>query len=266
MPALAQRIEETKVDPGTLAVYWLAQAGFVFKTSGGKVIYIDPYLSDYVERLHGSGFKRMMGAPISAEEVRADVVLCTHEHEDHLDMDSIPVVARNTSAIFAGPIECIKGFEKAGIGAGRSVLLERDKTVEIEGVRVTGVYADHGTYAPDALGLVLDFEGIRVYHSGDTAYRPDEMKSPAILSPDVFIPCINGRYGNMDSRDAAMLARDISARVVIASHFWMFVAHNGDPALFLEACKEIAPSVEPHVMKPGELLVVSAAKAAQRHT
>lgn len=46
--SIAEKISQTKVKPGSLAVCWLAQAGFVFKTSDGKIIYVDPYLTDYV--------------------------------------------------------------------------------------------------------------------------------------------------------------------------------------------------------------------------
>ena len=54
------------------------------------------YLSDAVERLHG--FKRLSLAPIAAEEVRADLVVLTHEHADHLDPDAVPVIARSNPA------------------------------------------------------------------------------------------------------------------------------------------------------------------------
>lgn len=254
---LAQRIQQAKVQEGEVAIFWLAQAGFVFKTAAGLVIYVDPYLSDVVEK--NFGFRRMMPAPIRAEEVQADVVLCTHEHLDHMDTDSLPVIAKNTKALFAGPVECLKEFEKVGIPADRCVLLERGKTAVIEGIGVTGVYADHGEYAPDALGLVIEIDGVHIYHSGDTAYRPEEMRAAVAMKPDVLIPCINGAFGNMNSRDAAQLTRDISPRLAIASHFWMFVLHGGDPASYLEFCKELAPHTEAIVMQPGEMRIISPA-------
>src|SRR4029077_10251509 len=103
MTGLAGRIESRKISPGELAIYWLCQAGFAFKDSSGTVVYIDPYFSDVVERL--IGFKRMMACPIAAEEVKADLVVCTHEHLDHMDTDALPVLTRNPRTQFAGPIE-----------------------------------------------------------------------------------------------------------------------------------------------------------------
>ena len=250
MGNLAARIGEDAIEKGSLGIYWLAQAAFVFKTPANKIIYIDPYISDYVERLFG--FKRMMPCPIAAEDVVADLVVCTHEHADHLDLDALPIIARDSRTHFAGPIECMKGFEQIGIPVDRCHLLEEGKAITVAGITVRGVYADHGDLAPDALGVVLDLEDVRVYHSGDTAYRPEEFKPAIDLHPDVLIACINGAYGNLNSEEAALLTQAAAPRLAIASHFWMFVEHNGNPATFLEACKRLAPAGEAVVMKPGE--------------
>jgi L-ascorbate 6-phosphate lactonase len=101
----------------------------------------------------------------------------------------------------------------------------------------------------------LDFDGIKVYHTGDTAYQPEYFRAVAAMHPEVLIPCINGRYGNLNSEEAALLTRDLAPKLTIASHFWMFVAHNGDPASFLEFCAKLAPEVEAIVMKAGERLL-----------
>src|ERR1700687_2879373 len=102
--ALAKAIDSDEVLQGSLAIYWLSQAGFVLKGPSGKVVYIEPYISDVVESRFG--FKRMMACPISADEVNADLVICTHEHLDHMDPDALPVIAKNPRVRFAGPIEC----------------------------------------------------------------------------------------------------------------------------------------------------------------
>ena len=250
MENLAARIAEDTIEKDCLGIYWLAQAGFVFKTSANRIVYIDPYLSDFVEKL--VGFKRMMACPIAAEDVVADLVVCTHEHADHLDLDALPIVAKNPRTHFAGPIECVKEFEKLGIPESRCHLLEEGKEITVEGIQVRGVYADHGELAPDALGVVLNLGGIKVYHTGDTAYRPKEFKPAIEMHPHVLIPCINGAYGNLNSEEAALLTGAISPQLAIASHFWMFVEHNGNPQTYLEACKKLAPAVEAIVMKPGE--------------
>ncbi len=86
MSKLSVEISKAKVPDGSVRLWWLGQAGFAFKTALNNVVYVDPYLSDAVERLHG--FKRLSLPPISPEDARADLVVISHEHTDHLDPDS----------------------------------------------------------------------------------------------------------------------------------------------------------------------------------
>ncbi len=253
MPSFAESLAQRKVNPGELAIYWLCQAGFAFKSGSNELVYIDPYFSDVVERL--IGFKRMMACPLLAEEAHADLIVCTHEHLDHMDTDALPVLAKNPRTEFAGPIECIKEFTKLGIPETRCHLLEEGKSLKLGGVELHAVYADHGELAPDALGIVLNFDGIKIYHTGDTAYRPEAFAPAIEMRPQVLIPCINGAFGNMDAKEAAQLTGLVNPQVVIPSHFWMFVEQNGQPGVFLDRCKTLAPTTQALVMKPGEELL-----------
>src|ERR1700680_1200836 len=219
--ALAKAIDRDEVQQGCLAIYWLSQAGFVFKSPSGKVVYIDPYFSDVVERRFG--FKRMMACSIAAEEVDADLIICTHEHLDHMDTDALPVVAKNPKVRLAGPIECIKEFKQMGISEERCILLEEGSEIRLDGIRINVVFADHGELAPDAVGVVLEMDRVKVYHTGDTAYRPTEFEPAVKMRPDVLLPCINGRYGNLNAHEAALLTQSINPQLAVASHFWMFV-------------------------------------------
>jgi L-ascorbate 6-phosphate lactonase len=108
---------------------------------------------------------------------------------------------------------------------------------------------------------VFDFDGITVYHTGDTAHRPEEFKAAVALKPDILLPCINGAFGNMNATEAALLTELAAPRVVIPTHFWMFVEQNGNPAQFLQLCKERAPKTQALLLKPGEEFIFD--KAAQ---
>ncbi|MDI7276909.1 MAG: MBL fold metallo-hydrolase, partial [Anaerolineae bacterium] len=255
MDDLACRIRETAVPPGSLAIFWLAQAGFVHKTPAGAVAYVDPYLSDCVHRLlpeHGYGFKRIMASPIAPEEVEADWVVSTHAHADHLDCDAVPVLARNPRIHFVGAPDCQAEYERLGLPRERFTIIRCGETLTLRDLALTGVPADHGHLAPEALGVVVTVGDIRVWHVGDSAYRPDLWQSVFDMGIDVIIPPINGAFGNLDGVEAARLARAAGARVVIPCHFWMFAEHGGDPAGFLRACKAHAPHVRPLLMTQGE--------------
>jgi len=252
MRTLAAEIASAEVPREAVRLWWLGQAGFAFKSSAGRIVYVDPYLSDAVERLHG--FKRLSLAPIVAEEVQADLLVLTHEHTDHLDPDALPIIAsRNPSCRFAAPSGCAEGLNEAKVDSTRRVVLEANRQYDLDGVVVHTVPADHGDYSPTALCLLLDFSGVRIMYTGDTALRPQWFKPLYDLEPDLLLPCINGGFGNMNPIDAAMMAQQVRPRYAIPCHFWTFAEQGaGDPAGFLHACKYFCPEVQAMLLKPGE--------------
>lgn len=251
MEAFSVQIRRTRVPEGGVALWWLAQSGFVFKAASDQVIYVDPYLSNVVESVFG--FKRLSLAPIQAEEARADWVLSSHEHLDHLDTDALPVIARNCPACrFAGPQSCMPEYERMGIPVSRRTLLEPGQRYRLGGVDVVTTRSDHGQLSPTALSLLLDFGKTRVLFTGDTALNIPLMQSLISLKPDILLPCINGRFGNLDAEEAAELTAVVSPRVAIPCHFWMFKEHDGDPEAFVQACSRRCPYVPVRVLTPGE--------------
>jgi L-ascorbate 6-phosphate lactonase len=95
-------IRKDVVPHDKILVYWLGGYGFMLKFPTSQIICIDPYLSDCVERI--VGFRRLSLAPLSAEEVTTDTYLITHDHADHLDVDSFATLVRKnpTCDIVAG--------------------------------------------------------------------------------------------------------------------------------------------------------------------
>ncbi len=244
-------VRDSIVPPGDLRLWWLAQAGFVFKTAGGQVVYLDPYLSDAVERLFG--FKRLSLAPVAASDVRADLVLFSHEHADHLDPDAIPVIAANNPRChFAGPACCTESLDQAGVSADRRTLMTAGGTYDLGGVTVHAFQADHGEMSPTALSMVMDFGGMRVLYSGDTALRPD-LGAPAFaLRPHIVLPCINGVFGNMDAASAAVYAELSGAGLIIPCHYWMFAEQGGDVGEFVRACSRTCSDAKVALLTPGQ--------------
>src|ERR1700683_1602297 len=98
---LWQEIEATKVSDGTLAFWWLYQAGIVLKSPGGAIVAVDPYLSESVMRSYK--LPRGVPAPLAPAAAARDALLATHSHEDHLDPDSIEPFLRPAQARFVGP-------------------------------------------------------------------------------------------------------------------------------------------------------------------
>lgn len=258
MVELMQDLLHVDVPAGGVRLYWLGQAGFAFRTATGQRIFLDPYLSDACERLHG--FKRLSLPALRAEEVRADWVILTHEHTDHLDPDAIPVIARNNPGCrFAGPVGCVAGLEQAGVPAERRVVLEPNRRHDLGDLVVHTVPADHGDISPSALALILEFGGVRVMATGDSSWRPVLFKPLYDLKPDVVLPAINGVFGNMNHIDAARLVSEAKPRIAIPCHFWTLAEQGGgDPGGFINACTSMCPQVKAMLLRPGEGLTVEA--------
>jgi L-ascorbate 6-phosphate lactonase len=256
MKRLSERIRETQIPKGLIALWWLGQAGFAFKTETGALIYVDPYLSDAVFKL--DGFKRLSVSPIDADEVEADLVVLTHEHADHLDPEAIPIIAaRNTGCLFAAPSGCLQALDRAGVNKSRIIVLEPDVLPEVGGILVHPSKADHGSFSPTAISVVLDFGGVKVMLSGDGSWRSDYLSPLYDLGLDLAIACINGSYGNMNHLDAARMLAESGAAAAMPCHFWTLGEQGaGDPFGFIAACKLLAPAVDAFLASPGELVLV----------
>lgn len=235
---LNERISRRSVTSERLACWWLGGSGFVFKSAAGVVLYIDPYLSDSVKSIFGVG--RAFPPPIAATDVRADGVISSHWHEDHLDPGTIPDIARHCpSARFLMPPSAMSRALGWGISRDRITPLVVGGSVQIgDDVTVTAVPARHeasvpGWEVPDAIGVVLESHGLKIYHSGDTEYdiRLRLLKTQQI---DVAILCINGVSGNMDAHEAALLAWQLGARVVIPMHHYLWAENSGSAAATLD--------------------------------
>lgn len=257
---LIDKLNNITPTEGELAVFYLGQAGFAIKTSKNRLLIIDAYLSDAAERMFG--FKRMIPAIIDATSCNADWWLSTHSHIDHLDIDTLPIVAQNTNAIFIGAPDCEVHYDEAGISLERCVILAEGQRWTSDEVSILAVYADHGELAPEAIGFLIEMEGLTIYHTGDTSFCPEKILPYLPPKIDLLLAPINGQFGNMCATEACQLASIIKPRIVVATHFWMFLEHvsengTGDPATFLNEAKKTLPAIDAKVMAPGEILLIS---------
>jgi L-ascorbate 6-phosphate lactonase len=265
MISLSKTIEGTQVRPGQLAICWLGGAGFVFKTAGGRLIAVDPYLSNALD--HYYGWKRLPLSPIpmAPVELQVDAVLTTHAHEDHLDPETIPGLAQAGQAVFTGPGMCVAAMRDWGLPPERVIEINRGDQQTVAGVPVKAVLAHHvspaGAQTPDAVGYVLDLDGIIVYHTGDSLYHPSlQTVRDSGRRPDVLIVCINGGYGNMDPADAARLTSEIEPAVVIPMHWGLVAENTADPAAFVRALAATGSQARPVIMLPGDIYISSCAR------
>lgn len=206
-----------------MKIRFLGQSGYLLKTENSEII-IDPYLSDSVNRI--AGRPRTLPIPINPQNISCDAVICTHNHLDHLDPDTVAQI--NDEQFFittnAGKIELKR------LGKNTVVSLNIGESTVVGGFEITAVFADHTV---EAFGLIVKAENKTLYFSGDTLYN-EKLFEIAKYKPDITFICINGRLGNMNVDEALITAKRIGAKINIPNHYDMFASNSENPYLFSE--------------------------------
>lgn len=248
----------------------LGQVGYRFQF-GPTVVYIDPYLSDYVEEVEGPDLRRLFPAPFAADLVcDADWVLVTHAHIDHCDPRTIgPVSQASPSSRFVGPPPVLQILRQLGIDGDRLHLAPESAWLPLgDGLKITAVPAVHPHVVrthdgqAESVGYILEFQGRRFYHAGDTSVAGELMQRLKELSPIEigFLP-VNERnffkdrrgiIGNMTLREAFGLADEIGAHVIVPTHWDMFKP-NGVPREEIELLHHLLKPACNLALYPNEL-------------
>lgn len=201
----------------------LGQSGYRIK-SGSTEIIIDPYLSDSVNKV--SGRARMLPYYIDPKDIHCDAVICTHNHLDHLDPDTVAEIDEKQFYITTA-----EGVEKLkSLGRNNARYLPHGESITVGDIKVTSVFALHSC---EAMGVIIEAEGKKLYFSGDTLFD-ERLFEIADYKPDVTFICINGRLGNMNVDDALVTANKIGAKTNIPNHYDMFESNSENPLLFSE--------------------------------
>ena len=238
MQRLAERILTAPV--GKTWLFSAGQAGFILKSAAGELLAIDLYLSECVERQEGNhGYRRLLPQVLLPEELEFDVVICTHPHADHFDVDAVPGLIANHRTKLLCSVDCRKLVEQLGLTYydEQITYIAPKDSVTVGSFQIDFVDCDHGTGAPDAVGVIVTVDGKKVYETGDTCLRLDRAISlPRDL--DVMIGPINGAYGNMNEEDLPQLAELLRPRMTIPCHYGMFASHHGEPGKFYDIMQE----------------------------
>jgi L-ascorbate 6-phosphate lactonase len=261
---LLSDVARTRTEPGRVAFWWLGQHSFIVK-GGATLIYIDPYLSP--------SSARQTPPLLKPEEVtNADLVLCTHDHGDHIDPGAIPgIAAGSPEAKFVVPRPAVERVRELEVSAERLLPLTDGETAEWRGVRVTAVKAKHERFdeVPGVgfpfLGYVIELNGAIIYHSGDTIVYDGLVTALRRHRPSVAFLPINGRdaerlkggcIGNMTYQEAVDLAGDVGVRWAIPAHYDMFVGNQEDPMKFARYLEVKFPEIQTWVGPAGQRVMV----------
>lgn len=254
--ALVEEITRQVVPSGTVAVWWLGQSSLVLKIAG-DIVYIDPYLVPSAHRLT---------PPACAPEAinHADLVLCTHDHGDHIDPAALPALAAaSPQARVVAPRPAAERVAALVGDAARVVAAEAGQPLVLGPIEVLPIAAkhevfdEHPTLGYPYLGYVLRVDDLTIYNAGDTIPYEGLVETLAPLAIDLAFLPINGRdffrtragtIGNLDYREAAELAAAIGADTVVPVHYGMFAGNTVPPGHFISYLAEMHPTVQAHVL------------------
>jgi len=164
----------------------------------GRVIFVDPYV--------GEGY-----------DVPADIVLSTHGHYDHNQIDK---VTQKPGCVVITHVEALAGG--------------KHNSFDLDGITVEAVYANNVNHpSSECVGYLITVDGIKIYGSGDTN-KTEFMETLAAKNLDyALIPC-DGVY-NMDMEEAAECAQIIGAKHTIPIHMLMGELFDRDRAELFKA-------------------------------
>jgi len=197
-------------------IHWLGHDSF--RLDGSSTVYIDPW-------------------KLSADAPPADLILVTHDHYDHFSPDDIARVSTPRTTLI-GPASVTA--EVDGVAA---VTLCAGETATVGGVTVAAVAAYNidkfrqpgEVFHPPAaggLGYIVELDGRRIYHAGDTDAIP-EMRD---VRCDVALLPVSGTYV-MTAEEAAEACRMISAAAAVPMHYGDIVGTAADAARFEGLCE-----------------------------
>jgi L-ascorbate metabolism protein UlaG (beta-lactamase superfamily) len=184
-------------------INWLGHDAFRF--DGDKVIYIDPF------GISGG--------------VKGDLILITHDHFDHCSPEDVAKIQHEKSVI-------VTEKDSARKLHGDIRVIRPGDTLDHESIRVEGVpaYNSDKPFHPRKngwLGFVLEIQGTRIYHAGDSDFIP-EMKN---LHVDIALLPVSGTYV-MTAEQAIQAALAIRPEVAIPMHYGAIVGGEEDALKF----------------------------------
>jgi L-ascorbate metabolism protein UlaG (beta-lactamase superfamily) len=178
---------------------------------GGKYIIVDPFIS-----------ANPKASAIDINALKADYILLTHAHQDHL-LD-VEVIAKNTNAVIVSNVEiadhyAAKGFNSHPMNHGGSWKFDFGKVKYVNAIHSSS-FPD-GSYGGNPGGFVIEGEHKNIYIAGDTALTYDMKLIPLRTKLDLAILPIGNNF-TMDVEDAIIASDFVECDKILGYHFDTF--------------------------------------------
>jgi L-ascorbate metabolism protein UlaG (beta-lactamase superfamily) len=189
-------------------IFWLGHSSV--RIDGQQVIYIDPWKLENPKK--------------------ADIILVSHSHHDHLSSDDIKRIQKNDTVIIttqdsaadlSGDIRVVKPGDVVRIGE-----------ISVEAVPSYNIDKAFHPKKNNWLGFVVTAGEKRIYYCGDTDLIP-EMET---VRADIMLVPVGGTY-TMNAEEAARAVNMIKPSTAIPIHYGDIVGTEDDAEIFRDLCE-----------------------------
>ena len=185
-------------------LFWTGHAGFYIGANGTN-IFIDPFrITDKIK-------------------AKADLVLVTHAHFDHNDPVSVDMI-KKVGTKFIGANKCLEGYKKLAVS--KPGFKTKFNGIGIGAVPAYNIREERLKFHPRSenwVGYIIDIDGFRIYHAGDTDHIPE---MDALKDIDVALLPMGGTY-TMAIDEAVEAAKSILPKTVIPMHYKTLLGEHG---------------------------------------
>ncbi len=199
-----------------LTVEWLGHS--TIGIYGKKIIYIDPF-----------------SQVLKGDEKKADLIVSTHDHRDHFDVQAINSLSKNTSSVIIK-----SGCDKSDLKTALIKELNIDEVQTLDDIEIRAVHAYNTKrfrspgvpFHPEGfgMGVILTVNGVKFYYAGDTDFITPMEKLRDEKIGVAFLP-IGGTY-TMDVDEAVKAALTIGSEIIIPVHYNLIDGTEADPLEF----------------------------------
>ncbi len=234
------------ISPTTIQLKHLGQTGLRIDV-GDLTVLVDPYLSNSVQELDSPDLFRQVPIPYKPNELtEVDWVLITHEHMDHCDPHTLPILAEaSPQARFMGPLAVRKQLADWGISEERIQEASPEACALGNNLQVRSIPAAHPKLRvdhenqPHTVDYLFQYNNKTLYLAGDTSICDELINELRKINPiDLALLPVNednyfrrrrGIVGNMSILEAFGLATEVGIKTVVPVHWDMFAINSTNP-------------------------------------
>ncbi len=270
MPSVPMTRETILAVNGERSAHWIGHSTVLLNLSG-KFVLIDPVFANRASPVAFAGPKRETALPIEIEDLPGvDVVVVSHNHYDHLDVDAIARIERKFHPVFVVPLANRDVMRSCG--AQNIVELDWWQSVEVQGMTFHCLPARHfsnrGLTDRNRMlwsSFLIEDGSYRAFYAGDTGYADHFKKigeafpgiDLALMPIGAYLPRWFMREVHVDPEEALQAYIDLGAREFFAVHWGTFVLaeeplHEPGEKLLEWIEARGLPRELFHILKPGE--------------